>query len=342
MFYYNCNQISIYFFIITAQAQLDVLYLYCSTSHFAVAFLPGGAKLQELLQLRLFSRPEAARTRLHSFDTCHKCLLFRASAGNSTVVSIDRNPQGNRMIRNSTPLKYCSLLGAALFLAFLYGTACGSGPADYSAARRLMVERDLKGRDINDPAVLAAMNTVPRHLFVPERSRAWAYEDYPLPIGQGQTISQPYIVAFMTQALDLKKTDRVLEIGTGSGYQAAVLAEIVQEVYSIEIHSDLAARARKLLSSIGYGSVHVRAGDGFYGWPEHAPFDAMIVTCAAKKIPPKLVEQLCDGGRIIMPVGGRLQAQNLVVGVKKGGKLHTRRVLPVRFVPMTGTADDPA
>ena len=181
------------------------------------------------------------------------------------------------------------------------------------------------------------MGRVPRHEFVPERLRGEAYQDHPLPIGHGQTISQPYIVAFMTQELDPKPTDRVLEIGTGSGYQAAVLAEMVSEVYTIEIVAELAQRATADLKRLGYTNVHVRAGDGYKGWAEAAPFDAIIVTCAPERVPEPLAAQLKEGGRMIIPVGAGW-GQDLVLLRKRGGKIERSTVLPVRFVPMTGEA----
>jgi len=210
---------------------------------------------------------------------------------------------------------------------------------DFAAARRRMVEEQLKGfgRDITNAHVLRAMATVPRHEFVPEKLRGEAYEDYPLPIGYGQTISQPYIVAFMTQELDPKPHHRVLEIGTGSGYQAAVLAELVKEVYTIEIIEPLAERAKADLARLGYTNVFVRAGDGYKGWPEAAPFDSIIVTCAPEQVPPPLIEQLKEGGRMMIPLGP-LHDQNLYLLEKRGGKIERRAVLPVRFVPMTGKA----
>jgi protein-L-isoaspartate(D-aspartate) O-methyltransferase len=214
--------------------------------------------------------------------------------------------------------------------------AAPPGP-DYAAARQRMVAEQLKGfgRAITNARVLQAMSTVPRHEFVPEKSRREAYEDYPLPIGYGQTISQPYIVAFMTEQLAPRPGDRVLEIGCGSGYQAAVLASLVKEVYTIEIIEPLAARAKADLQRLGYTNVFVRAGDGYKGWPEAAPFDAVIVTCAPEKVPPPLVDQLKDGGRMIIPVGP-LHDQTLYLLEKKAGQVERRAVLPVRFVPMTG------
>jgi protein-L-isoaspartate(D-aspartate) O-methyltransferase len=196
-----------------------------------------------------------------------------------------------------------------------------------------------RDRDIRDPAVLRAMEKVPRHRFVPRGVMGAAYDDYPLPIGYGQTISQPYVVAFMTEQLELKPGDRVLEIGTGSGYQAAILAEIVADVYTIEIIAPLAERAQATLAELGYGNIHVRAGDGYLGWPEAAPFDAIIATCAPEKVPPPLIDQLKDGGRMIIPVGPGY-AQELVLLRKQGGRIKRQAVLPVRFVPMTGQAKE--
>ncbi len=194
-------------------------------------------------------------------------------------------------------------------------------------------------RGVENPQVLEAMRKVPRHLFVPDKYRAFSYRDHPLPIGQGQTISQPYVVAFMTEALDLTPKDRVLEIGTGSGYQAAVLAELAEEVYTIEIIEELGKRARQTLDGLGYKHIHVKIGDGYKGWPEKAPFDAVIVTCAPEQIPKALIEQLKDGGRMIIPVGRAGAIQRLVRAVKKKGKLKTKEVMPVRFVPMVKGPD---
>ena len=212
----------------------------------------------------------------------------------------------------------------------------------FALARQRMVAEQLLswGRGITNAHVLGAMGKVPRHEFVPERLRDWAYRDSPLPIGYDQTISQPYIVAFMTQQLEPGPTDRVLEIGTGSGYQAAVLAELVAQVYTVEIVENLAKTAAANLQRLGYTNVHVRAGDGYQGWPEAAPFDAIIVTCAPEKVPPPLVEQLKDGGRMIIPVGSTWD-QELVLLRKQDGKLQRSEVLPVRFVPMTGQSERP-
>jgi protein-L-isoaspartate(D-aspartate) O-methyltransferase len=192
------------------------------------------------------------------------------------------------------------------------------------------------GRDITHAGVLAAMARFPRHELVPEAIRNLAYADAPLPISHNQTISQPYIVALMTQSLDPRPTDRVLEIGTGSGYQAAILAQLVQTVYTIEIVEPLAQRATADLARLGCVNVFVRAGDGCHGWPEAAPFDAVIVTCAPDHVPEPLVAQLRDGGRMIIPVGPDGGVQELILLTRRDGILHRQAVLPVRFVPMTG------
>ncbi|NNC89789.1 MAG: protein-L-isoaspartate(D-aspartate) O-methyltransferase [Akkermansiaceae bacterium] len=212
--------------------------------------------------------------------------------------------------------------------------------AAFAEARREMVVRQLQGpgRGIKDARVLAAMGKVPRHEFVPEDMRRSAYIDSPLPIGHNQTISQPFMVAFMTEALRPEPTHRVLEIGTGSGYQAAVLSLLVKEVYSIEIVKPLAERAAGDLKRLGYRNVTVKAGDGYKGWKEHAPFDAVIVTCAPDHVPQPLVDQLKEGGRMIIPVGAQGRVQSLYVMAKKDGKVERKSVMPVRFVPMTGEA----
>jgi len=205
------------------------------------------------------------------------------------------------------------------------------------AERARMVDWQIEARGIKDPNVLMAMQAVPRHAFVPETQQRDAYNDRPLEIGYGQTISQPYIVAFMTEALKLRPDSKVLEIGTGSGYQAAVCAEICREVYTIEIVEELAKRAAKCLKELGYSNVFVKAGDGFFGWPEHAAFDAIIGTAAAGRVPEPLIEQLKPGGRMILPCGSPGGFQYLVLITKdKDGKLTRSNVMPVRFVPMTG------
>ena len=193
------------------------------------------------------------------------------------------------------------------------------------------------GRGGIDAAVLAAMRRVPRHLFVPDELVDLAYADRPLPIGYGQTISQPYIVALMTDLLDLEPDHVALELGTGSAYQAAILGELVSRAYSIEIVPELAAQAAARLARLGYENVTAREGDGYYGWPEHAPFDAIIVTAAASHVPPPLVKQLKPGGRMIIPVGSRFSVQHLLLVEKEAeGAVRTRQLLPVRFVPLTG------
>ena len=213
-----------------------------------------------------------------------------------------------------------------------------------AAERRDMVRRQIAARDVTDPVVLAAMRNVPRHWFMPAELRHRAYSDRPLPIGHRQTISQPYIVALMTEALRLTPKSRVLEIGTGSGYQAAVLSEITPHVFTIEIVEPLARRAIAAFTRHGYRTIRTRIGDGYVGWPEHAPFDAIIVTCAPDHIPPDLLAQLAPGGRMCIPVGGEHGIQRLVVVTKnKDGSLDRKVLIPVRFVPMTGAArDDPA
>ncbi|TDK27554.1 protein-L-isoaspartate(D-aspartate) O-methyltransferase [Luteimonas aestuarii] len=206
-------------------------------------------------------------------------------------------------------------------------------------AREAMVREQLATRGIDDPRVVQAMRTVQRHRLVPLHLAAEAYDDRPLPIGHGQTISQPYIVALMTQLAGLGSDDRVLEVGTGSGYQAAVLAELAREVYTIEIVAPLAERAARDLRALGYDNIEVRAGDGYAGWPEHAPFDVIVVTAAPERIPEPLLEQLKPGGRLVIPVGPMHAAQELrVVEKREDGSVVERSVIPVRFVPLTGDA----
>ncbi|MGD2074552.1 MAG: protein-L-isoaspartate(D-aspartate) O-methyltransferase [Gammaproteobacteria bacterium] len=217
---------------------------------------------------------------------------------------------------------------------------------DYARERARMVDTivehvretsDYLGRGKLDPKVIEAMSTVPRHQFVPARLRERAYDNRPLPIGHSQTISQPYIVAIMTDLLGLDPNDQVLEIGTGSGYQAAILASLVDEVYTIEIIEPLGESARQRLRRLGFDGVHVRIGDGYYGWPEHAPFDAIVVTAAASHIPPPLIEQLKPGGRMVIPVGSHFMTQQLLLVTKsEEGQVRTRQLLPVAFVPLTG------
>jgi len=230
-------------------------------------------------------------------------------------------------------------LGAAAMPAGC--TVNSSEPGDHVdpiEARQRMVREQLVARGIRDPRVLDAMRRVPRHALVPEAVRSLAYEDRPLPIGFGQTISQPYIVAAMTEVLELEGDERVLEIGTGSGYQAAVLALLCREVFSIELEKVLADRAREDLARLGYANVHVRNGDGYRGWPEAAPFDAIAVTAAPDHVPPALVEQLAVGGRMIIPVGRALQDLLLVTRGESG--VEQRVLMGVRFVPMRGEAEN--
>jgi len=228
----------------------------------------------------------------------------------------------------------------ALLLALLVA-ACSDAkpppPAETADQRAAMVAQQIEARGVRDASTLAAMRAVPRHEFLPMRLRDEAYGDYPLPIGHGQTISQPYIVAFMTEAIGPQPGEKILEVGAGSGYQAAVLAQMGAEVYTIEIVEPLAEMARQTLERLGYNNAHVKHGDGYRGWPEHAPFDAIIVTCAPDEIPPNLVAQLKDGGRMIIPVGGGME-QELVLLRKEGDRVVKQSVLPVRFVPMTGEA----
>jgi protein-L-isoaspartate(D-aspartate) O-methyltransferase len=226
------------------------------------------------------------------------------------------------------------ILGLLVF--HLEAFAVGEGDA-FRTQRLNMVEQQLKGRDIHDQKVLEVMGRVPRHLFVPKPLIPQAYADHPLPIGEGQTISQPYIVALMTQLADMKPGERVLEIGTGSGYQAAVLAEMSDRVYSIEIRPGLAHQAQNRLKTLGYESVRVKRGDGYFGWPEKGPFDVIMITAAANHIPPPLIQQLAEGGRLILPLGSTTFFQTLtIVSKKPKGKLMVRHISSVSFVPMIG------
>jgi len=204
--------------------------------------------------------------------------------------------------------------------------------AGFSAQRKNMVQVQIRERGITDQRVLDALLKVKRHMFVPKLLRGLSYTDRPLPIGKGQTISQPYIVALMTELAGIMDDDRILEIGTGSGYQTAILAELSQEVYTVEIIPEFAERAEGLLNELGYKNIKVKQGDGYLGWPEYAPFDVIIVTCAPLHIPQELVEQLFEGGRIVIPVGGGSQVLKLLI--KRSGKIVEKDVIPVRFVPM--------
>jgi protein-L-isoaspartate(D-aspartate) O-methyltransferase len=275
----------------------------------------------------------------------HRGALSHLSESSNQKIVICLEGEGGGSELGTFPPRVPVLLSVMrlLLVATAAALICGScsrtqtSVADFAPQRQQMVQRQLMPRGIHDARVLAAMGKVPREDFVPASVRKESYEDGPLPIGYGQTISQPYIVALMTEQLQLKPTDRVLEIGTGSGYQAAVLAELVAEVYTIEIVEPLAKTAETTLQRLGYKNVHVQVGDGYKGWPEHAPFDAIIVTCAPDHVPQPLVDQLKEGGRMIIPVGERL-AQELYLLEKRNGTIRQGAVLPVRFVPMTSGA----
>ena len=223
--------------------------------------------------------------------------------------------------------------------AFLLLLAASASAQDPTAARReAMVREQIQERGVSDPRVLEAMRTVPRHRFVPEELARAAYDDSPLPIGEGQTISQPYIVALMTELLGTSPEQRVLEIGTGSGYQAAVLSGLVREVFSIEIKEPLYRRAADTLRRLGYANVRTRLADGYFGWPGEPPFDGIVVTAAVDHVPPPLLAQLKEGGRLVLPLGNPYGVQSLVVVTREGGKYQVRHVLGVLFVPLTGKA----
>lgn len=231
-----------------------------------------------------------------------------------------------------------AVLGFAAIIYLSYPRIVERGEDEYAADREAMVEKHLKARGISDPKVLEVMGRLPRHLYVDPSLRDQAYADNPLPIAEGQTISQPYVVALMTEALELSGPERVLEIGTGSGYQAAVLAEICDEVYTIEIREGLANGAEERLKELGYSNVHVKWDDGYFGWEEHAPFDAIIITCAVNHVPPYLIQQLKDGGRLILPLGSVTYYQTLTLIEKRGDEFTVTYITSVRFVPMTGEA----
>jgi protein-L-isoaspartate(D-aspartate) O-methyltransferase len=216
--------------------------------------------------------------------------------------------------------------------------AVAQSRSSYEAARDKMVDDEIVAAGVKNPRVVESMRKMPRHEFVPLNQRKYAYFDMALPIGEGQTISPPFVVAYMTQAIDPQPTDKVLEIGTGSGYQAAVLSPLAEQVYSIEIVPSLGHKAAKVLEKLHYTNVHTKVGDGFQGWPEHAPFDKIIVTCSPEKVPTALVEQLCEGGRMVIPVGERYQ-QTLYLLKKRDGKLESEALQPTLFVPMTGEAE---
>jgi protein-L-isoaspartate(D-aspartate) O-methyltransferase len=268
---------------------------------------------------------------------------FRIDKGTTQRLSLEMDPLVlGGTVRMTSPRKRAILSLASPFLVLLSIAFASTAPkaADpFSEKRRAMVEKDLKGRGVKDAKVLDAMAKIPRHLFVEESLSRKAYADSPLPIAEGQTISQPYVVALMTEALKLRPEERVLEIGTGSGYQAAVLAEIVREVYTIEIRKPLAEAAQQRLKGLGYANVNVKYGDGYFGWEEHAPFDAIIITASVNHIPPPLIKQLKEGGRIILPLGSTLFHQTLTLATKVKGELDVEQMGAVAFVPMTGEAE---
>ena len=241
-----------------------------------------------------------------------------------------------RKYKHNTLSEMNRILPIALFVMLLF---CNSEPAEeqqpdpFARLRERMVITQIENRGVANPAVLKAMRKVPRHLFVPEEDIDEAYRDHPVPIGYGQTISQPYIVAYMTDVIDPQPHHKVLEIGTGSGYQAAVLAEIVDSVFTIEIIPPLGKTAAKRLQTLGYRNIQVKIADGYYGWEEHAPFDAIVVTAAAEYIPPPLIRQLKDGGKMVIPVGSPFFTQMLMLVKKNGDKITTKSLMPVRFVP---------
>lgn len=223
-----------------------------------------------------------------------------------------------------------------MLMAALFNTTESKNQQDpYLRQREEMIRLQLKYRGISDPKILEAFSKVPRDAFVPAEYRRYSYADQPIPIGEGQTISQPYIVAYMTEVLQVRPNEKVLEIGTGSGYQAAILAELDVEVFSIEVNEILADRARITLENLGYKRINLKTGDGYEGWEEHAPFDAILVTCSPASVPPKLREQLAEGGRMIIPVGLQNSVQYLYLLEKQKGKIRQKSVMPVRFVPMT-------
>ncbi|UCF91702.1 MAG: protein-L-isoaspartate(D-aspartate) O-methyltransferase [Desulfobacterales bacterium] len=233
------------------------------------------------------------------------------------------------------------ILAALLFwglIPTLLPAGTTSDPAWLQRAREALVHNHIQGRGISDPRVIRAMLDVPRHAFIPARLESQAYADRPLPIGEGQTISQPYIVALMTESLELSDHSRVLEIGTGSGYQAAILAKIAQEVYTIEIREKLYRSAGEVLRGLKFANVQTRQGDGYFGWEDAAPFDAIMITAAVDHVPPPLIEQLKDGGRLVLPLGNPFSYQNLVLVTKRGEDVSVKQITGVLFVPMTGYA----
>jgi protein-L-isoaspartate(D-aspartate) O-methyltransferase len=234
---------------------------------------------------------------------------------------------------------FIAFLITAVFPSFLMGQV-QKDTAKYRQAREKMVQSQIRSRGISGQKVLNAMSKVPRHCFVPKELASQAYADHPLPIGEGQTISQPYIVALMTESLELKGHERVLEIGTGSGYQAAILASVVKDVYTIEIKEKLFKKANRTLRSLGHTNIKTRRADGYFGWPEAAPFDCIMITASIDHVPPPLLEQLKDGGRLILPLGNPFSYQNLSLVTKHGEDYTVKQITGVLFVPMTGYALD--
>jgi protein-L-isoaspartate(D-aspartate) O-methyltransferase len=236
------------------------------------------------------------------------------------------------MIQKKKNMKKLTVLIIVFTIGFFSSL---SGQNKFEIKRKEMVKKQIQARGITDKNTLKALEVVPRHLFVPEEYQDQAYDDGPLPIGYGQTISQPYIVAYMTELLKVGPDDVVLEIGTGSGYQAAILSRIVKKVYTVEIVEELGLAAKERLKALNYDNVEVKIGDGYYGWEEHAPYSGIIVTAASEYIPPPLIKQLKDKGRMIIPVGSPFSVQNLMLVEKSGDKIRTKSLIPVRFVPLT-------
>jgi protein-L-isoaspartate(D-aspartate) O-methyltransferase len=294
---------------------------------------------------RLAKSAEAQR--VYRCDGCCQSDAFLHGQGRACTPKCPPSPEGFVQAgvtarRRGLLRRRMTFVRLAIFILPMVLTQCTDGKrvsesnpkGDFKPMREKMVENQIKARGVKDPRVLNALLKVERHRFVPEKYLDSAYSDQPLPIGEGQTISQPYIVALMTELLELKGNEKVLEIGTGSGYQAAILSELAKEVYTIEIVEALASMAKKRLSELDYQNVKVKAGDGYLGWPEAAPFDAIIVTAAPDHIPKPLIEQLKEGGRMVVPVGS--YAQELKKIVKRSGKMETTNIIPVVFVPMTG------
>lgn len=263
---------------------------------------------------------------------CFHFIIFKIDITHSSKNTLVELPLNNlRTVNQRTAMNKLHI--RILTLLLLPGMAYSQSQDDFKDHRHRMVTQQLEARDITDEATLNAMHSVPRHDFVPAAHRARAYLDQPIPIGHGQTISQPYIVAYMTQLLNLEPGQRALEIGAGSGYQAAILAEIIDDVYTIEIIEELAEFGKNNLRRNGYDNVQVKHADGYYGWEEHAPFDAIVVTAASPNIPSPLIDQLKDGGVMVIPVGHPMQTQQLMLVRKDGDDITTEGLMPVRFVP---------